>query len=213
MRIITRRWLVAGVLFGILWMFVRGAALTPRGLLGSFLFGLAVGMPVAYVFRRLYEERANLGRTATISLYIVFYILAFSKEIVVANIDVAYRTLVPWSAIEPQVILIPLRVETAFGVTTIANSITLTPGTVTMDHDPDENALYVHVIDGRDIDAVVEPIRDWEDYALHIFDERLNPGDEAPEIRIHPPDYPPEPKSAADPLEHLASREEEDSDE
>jgi multicomponent Na+:H+ antiporter subunit E len=81
-----------------------------------------------------------------------------------------------------------------------------------MDHDPDENALYVHVIDGRDIDAVVEPIRDWEDYALYIFDERLDPGDEAPEIRVHPPEYPPEPKSAADPLDHLASREEEEAD-
>ncbi|WP_336134099.1 Na+/H+ antiporter subunit E [Natronomonas amylolytica] len=210
MSITTRRWLVAGVLFGILWMFVRGAALTPRGLAGSFLFGLAVGMPVAYVFRRLYEEEVDLARTVTIVPYVLFYILAFSKEIVVANVDVAYRTLVPWSAIEPQVILIPLRVETALGVTTIANSITLTPGTVTMDHDPDENALYVHVIDGRDVDAVVEPIRDWEDYALRIFDEPLAPGDEAPEIRVHPPDYPPEPKNAADPMEHLANRGEEE---
>lgn len=212
MSITTRRWLVAGVLFGVLWVFVQGAAFTPRGLLGSFLVGLAVGMPVAYVFRRLYEERVNLARTLTGIPYILLYILTFSKEIVVANVDVAYRTLVPWTAIEPQVILIPLRVETDFGITTIANSITITPGTITMDYDPDENALYVHAIDGRDVDAVVEPIREWEDYALRIFDERLEPGDEAPEIRIHPPDYPPEPKTAATPLEHVGQADEEGAD-
>jgi multicomponent Na+:H+ antiporter subunit E len=197
LTITTRRWLVAGVLFGVLWVFVQGSAPTPRGITGNFLVGMAVGMPVAYVFRRLYEERFDLGRTVTIVPYIVFYIVAFSKEILIANLDVAYRTLVPWSAIEPQVILVPLRVETALGITTIANSITITPGTVTMDHDPDENALYVHVIDGRDIDTVVDPIRDWEDYALRIFDEPLDPDDEAPEIRVHPPDYPPEPKTVA----------------
>jgi multicomponent Na+:H+ antiporter subunit E len=209
MSITTRRWLVAGALFGVLWVFVQGASFTPRGLLGSFLVGLAVGMPVAYVFRRLYEERVNLARTLNGIPYILLYLLTFSKEIVVANVDVAYRTLVPWTAIEPQVILIPLRVETDFGITTIANSITITPGTITMDHDPDENALYVHAIDGRDVDSIVGPIREWEDYALRIFDERLDPGDEAPEIRVHPPDYPPEPKNAADPMEHLANRGEE----
>lgn len=213
MSVTTRRWLVAGTLFGVLWVFVQGAKFTPRGLLGSFLFGLVVGMPVAYVFRRLYEERINLARTLNAIPYIFLYILTFSKEIIVANLDVAYRTLAPWTAIEPQVILIPLRVETDLGITTIANSITITPGTLTMDYEPDENALYVHAIDGRDVDAVVEPIRDWEDYALQIFDERLDPGDEAPEIRIHPPDYPPEPKTAATPLEHVGETvDEEDAD-
>jgi len=79
------------------------------------------------------------------------------------------------------VLVIPLRVERDAAVTTIANSITLTPGTLTMDHDTDTNALYVHTIDGRDPASVVAPIRQWEDYALVIFEEELGPGDPAPE--------------------------------
>jgi len=79
------------------------------------------------------------------------------------------------------VIEFPLRVETDLAITTIANSITLTPGTLTMDHDDDRNALYVHTIDGRDPEAVVAPIRQWEDYALVIFDERRSPGDPVPD--------------------------------
>jgi multicomponent Na+:H+ antiporter subunit E len=192
----TRRWFVAGVLFAVLWVFVRGAALTPRSLAANFLTGLFVGLPVAFVFRRLYEEEVDLAQTVGAIPYVVAYVVVFSKEVVVANLDVAYRVLRPTPQFEPQVVLVPLRVQTALGITTIANSITITPGTVTLDHDPDENALYVHMIDGRDPDEVVEPIRVWENYALEIFDEELSPDDPPPEIRVHPPDYPPEPKTA-----------------
>jgi multicomponent Na+:H+ antiporter subunit E len=195
----TRRWIVAGLLFAVLWVFVSGPAFTPVDVLGSFLVGVAVGFPVAYVFRRLYEEELELRRPVRAIPYVFLYAVVFSKEVIVANLDVAYRVLVPGAVLEPQVILVPLRVETAFGITTIANSITITPGTVTLDYDPDRNALYVHMIDGRDPHEVVEPIRQWEDYALVIFDEERSPSDPAPEITVHPPDHPPEPKSAAEP--------------
>jgi multicomponent Na+:H+ antiporter subunit E len=194
----TRRWLIAGLLFAGLWVFVRGAALRPTSLLTTFLVGLAVGLPVAYVFRRLYEEEIDVGQSLGAVPYIVAYVAVFSKEVIVANLDVAYRVLHPTLQLEPQVVLVPLRVETSLGITTIANSITITPGTITLDHDPDENALYVHMIDGRHPDEVVEPIRVWENYALVIFDEERSPDDPPPEIRVHPPDRPPEPKTVTD---------------
>ena len=193
----TRRWVVAGLLFAVLWLFVSAPKPTVQGLVTTFLVGLAVGLPVAYVFRRLYSEEIDVRQTLTSVPYILLYVLVFLKEVVIANLDVAYRVLVP-GQLEPQVILVPLRVETALGVTTIANSITITPGTVTLDHDPDENALYVHMIDGRDPEAVVEPIRQWERYALRIFDERRSPDDPAPEITVHPPDHPPTPKTVGE---------------
>lgn len=197
----VRRWLVAGVLFGVIWVFVRGASLTLQSLLANLLVGIVVGLPVAFVFRRLYEEEIDIRRPFRTMPYVILYVVVFLKEIVVANVDVAYRVLAPHMPLEPQVILVPLRVETSLGITTIANSITITPGTVTLDHDPDENALYVHVIDGRDPASIVEPIRTWENYALTIFDERRSPADPPPEIRIHPPDHPPDPKPATDRLE------------
>lgn len=194
----TRRWLVAGLLFAVLWVFVSGPKIRLQSVVTVFLVGLAVGLPVAYVFRRLYADEIDIRRTITAIPYAVLYILVFFKEVLVANVDVAYRVLVPGRALEPQVILVPLRVETALGVTTIANSITITPGTVTLDHDPDQNALYVHMIDGRSPEDVVAPIRLWEDYALQIFDERRSPDDPAPEITVHPPDHPPEPKTVSE---------------
>ena len=168
----TRRWPVAGVLFGVLWVFVRGPTFTASALLGQFLFGTVIGLPVAFIFRRLYAETVDLRRIVSTLPAVGGYLFVFAREVVVANVDVARRVLVPGMPIEPEVILVPLRVETDLGVTTIANSITVTPGTITLDHDPEENALYVHSIDGSDLESVVEPIRAWERYALVIFDER-----------------------------------------
>jgi multicomponent Na+:H+ antiporter subunit E len=185
---VTRSWPVAGVLFGVLWVFVHGPALAFDPIVGSLLVGLAVGFPVAYLFRRLYADTVDLRRSLRGVPYAVLYVLTFVREAVVASLDVTYRVLAPSRPIEPEVILIPLRVRTALGVTTIANSITMTPGSLTLDYDPEENALYVHVIDGRSPDEIVDPIRGWEDYALAIFDEDLSPGDPAPSFAVYPPD-------------------------
>ncbi|SDJ48002.1 multicomponent Na+:H+ antiporter subunit E [Halovenus aranensis] len=190
-----RRWLAAGLLFAGVWVFVEGPALRPRSVLATFIIGLAVGLPLAYVFRRLYSETVKVGGILIALPYSLLYISYFLKEVVIANIDVAYRVLAPNMPLRPQVILVPLRVETEVGITTISNSITITPGTITLDHDPEENALYVHAIDGRHPEEIVEPIRQWEDYALVIFDEEAAPSEPAPEITVHPPGHPPEPKT------------------
>lgn len=180
----VRAWPVIGVSLGVLWLFVREVEPTPDAIVGQFLLGLVVGLPIAFLFRRLYADRVDLGRMARAVPYVLLYLLTFSREVVVANVDVAYRVLAPGTRIEPEVILLPLRVRGDFGVTTIANSITITPGTITQDYDAEANALYVHVIDGRDPEAVVAPIRRWEDYALRIFDEELDPDSPAPEIIV-----------------------------
>lgn len=180
----VRTWPVFGVVLAILWLFVRGVDVAFEPMLAQFLIGLAVGLPLAFVFRRLYADRLDVRHVVRAVPAAVRYILAFLREIAVANVDVAYRVLAPGSTVEPEVILIPLRVQTSLGITTIANSITVTPGTLAFDHDPELNALYVHVIDGRNVDKVVEPIRRWEDYALVIFDEELSPEDPATDVAI-----------------------------
>lgn len=180
----ARAWPVVGVALAVLWLFVRGVEAAAAAVAGEFLIGLAVGLPLAFVFRRLYADRVDLGRGLHAVPAALLYLGTFTREVVIANVDVAYRVVAPGPPIEPEVIRIPLRVRTALGVTTIANSITITPGTLTLDHDDERNALYVHVIDGRDIEDVVAPIRAWEDYALVVFAEELDPGDPAPPIAI-----------------------------
>ncbi|MFO8115386.1 MAG: Na+/H+ antiporter subunit E [Halorubrum sp.] len=184
----TRTWPVAGFLFGLIWVFVQGPPLAPEPLLGSLLIGLAVGFPTAFVFRRLYGETVDVPRTIRGIPYALLYALTFVREAIIASLDVTYRVLAPSVPVDSEVILIPLRVRTDLGVTTIANSITMTPGSLTLNYDPEENALYVHVIDGSDPEDIVDPIRDWENYALVIFDEELSPSDPAPNFAVYPPE-------------------------
>ncbi|QLG48034.1 Na+/H+ antiporter subunit E [Natrinema halophilum] len=180
----VRTWPVVGVVFAALWVFVRGLALTPSTLFGGFLAGLIVGLPVAFIFRRLYSKHLDIGRGIRALPYAGLYLAAFGWELLRANVDVSYRVLSPGMPIEPEVILVPLRVESDVAITVIANSITITPGTVTLDYDEDTNALYVHGVNGRDPQAIAEPIHTWEDYALEMFDEDASPSDPPPEIVV-----------------------------
>jgi multicomponent Na+:H+ antiporter subunit E len=182
----TKKWPVMGVLLAVLWLFVRGVALDPMVILGEFLIGLALGLPIAFALRRFYTEQTALARNVRALPYSTLYVAVFLKELLTANVDVAYRVLAPGLKIDPDVVVVPLRVQTDAAITTIANSITLTPGTLTMDYDEETNALYVHGITGRNRQAVLDPIRTWEDYALVIFDEERKPGDPVPEIPSAP---------------------------
>ena len=176
----TRKWPVIGLTLAVLWVFVRGVHLDE--LAGEFLIGLAVGMPVAFVLREFYTTEVTIRGSLRSAPWAARYFTVFVYELLTANVDVAYRVLRPSMPIDPDVIAVPLRVESDAAVTTIANSISLTPGTLTMDHDSETNTLYVHAI-VSDVDSVVAPIRTWEDYALRIFDEDADPSDSAPPAR------------------------------
>jgi multicomponent Na+:H+ antiporter subunit E len=192
----TRRWPVFGVVLAVLWLFVRGVPVDPvsgpggalRDVLGEFLIGLGVGLPVAFVLRRMYRSQVDLRPLPRVIPPALAYVGAFVVELISANFEVAYRVLSPRMPIDPEVVELPLRVESDLGITAIANSITMTPGTLTMDYDENRNTLYVHAIYCDDPEDIVAPIRTWEDYALRIFDEPRDPDDVARNPHVYDPD-------------------------
>lgn len=70
--------------------------------------------------------------------------LFLSKEIVLANIDVVKRVLGPKNKVNPRVVRIPSPQRTDLGLVIYANSITLTPGTVSMQVTPE--SITVHAL-------------------------------------------------------------------
>ena len=81
-------------------------------------------------------------------------------KVAVANIDVAYRVLHPKMPIDPELVTLPRRLESEFGETTLANSITLTPGTVTVD--VDQGHFLVHALTkgaADDLEAIQTRVR------------------------------------------------------
>jgi multicomponent Na+:H+ antiporter subunit E len=73
-------------------------------------------------------------------------------QILLSSLDVAYRVLHPARPIDPRVIKIKNPCRTPLGTALLANSITLTPGTVTLDAGPAE--LVVHSVSEEAADAL-----------------------------------------------------------
>ena len=69
------------------------------------------------------------------------YFFFLGKEIILANIDVIKKIFNP-ASIDPQIATIPVQKHTNISKVTYANSITLTPGTVTMELNDDELVVY-----------------------------------------------------------------------
>lgn len=79
-----------------------------------------------------------------LSLRLLPYWLFLAKEIIVANVDVIKRILKPGHSISPQIITLPVSQQTDLTKVIYANSITLTPGTVTLALSEDK--LIVHAL-------------------------------------------------------------------
>ncbi|MNL15654.1 Na(+)/H(+) antiporter subunit E [compost metagenome] len=60
---------------------------------------------------------------------------------------------------QPGIFAYPLRLTTDFEITLLANLITLTPGTLSVDVSEDKTTLYVHAIDCSNIEAAKNDIR------------------------------------------------------
>jgi multisubunit Na+/H+ antiporter MnhE subunit len=80
-------------------------------------------------------------------------------EISRANLRLAALVLNPLRANRPRFVRVPVRVRSDAAVTALANLITLTPGTLTVDVAPDRTSLLVHVFDLEEEAAAVAEIQ------------------------------------------------------
>ncbi len=76
--------------------------------------------------------------------WLMVYLFIFTWECIKANFDVAYRVLHPAMPIKPGIVRVKLGLKTNIAKTILANSITMTPGTISVDIIGDE--IYVHWI-------------------------------------------------------------------
>ncbi|MBI4743491.1 MAG: Na+/H+ antiporter subunit E [Actinobacteria bacterium] len=88
------------------------------------------------------------------------YVLILLKEVIMANLDVAERVLDPQLPIEPAVVRLKSPVKGELAQTALANSITLTPGTLTIDIKGDE--FYIHCLAEEYVEGIFEgPLQKW----------------------------------------------------
>lgn len=95
-----------------------------------------------------------------IRLYRILKLLAvFLREFTLSVFRVARLVLSPTMRFTPAAFRFPLTLEHDRQITLLANMITLTPGTLTVDVTEDRSALIVHAIDCPDVEAARADIR------------------------------------------------------
>ena len=89
-------------------------------------------------------------------VFAVLLALAFFRDLVISSVQVARAVLAGRGAAEPRFVVVPLRAaRTGTEITLVANYITLTPGTLTVDVSEDGSTLLVHsLLSGDSGDAV-----------------------------------------------------------
>lgn len=97
------------------------------------------------------------------------FVAFFAWQLVRASAVVAWEVVTPRNRIHEGIVAAPLRTSSAGVITLIANAVSLTPGTLTLEVQQHPPVLYVHILHLRTIDEVRRDIRHLEDLALAAF--------------------------------------------
>ncbi len=116
---------------------------------------------IAYFVLRLASNRADRGSYFNRVWIVLGFVLYFLRELVVANVKMAYYTLSPLRSLKPAILGVPLRDDlTDVEIMVLTSMITLTPGTLSLDVSADRKILFVHFMHVEDADAVVREVKD-----------------------------------------------------
>ena len=124
--------------------------------LEEIIFGAILSVLAGFVSKNLLVKKSmrmlNPVRWAMFIVYLFYFFVEMAK----ANFDVAYRVIT--GKINPGIVKISPGLKTDLGAAMLANSITLTPGTLTVDIDEKSNDLYIHWINVKDEALKKKPV-------------------------------------------------------
>jgi len=137
------------------------------------IIGIFVSGFVSFMTGDMFVKRPYLFKHISRYLWFLYYIPLFIWECIKANVDVAYRVGHPDLLINPGIVKVKTTLKSDTALTFLANSITLTPGTMSVDIDAENGFLYIHWIDVKDKDtqkATEFIVKKFEDILRRIFE-------------------------------------------
>lgn len=138
-----RKRLAQFIIYFVMWILLTWSWKTPS-LKQDLMAGVVVALIVTILTRKLFPEDIVRLLNPRRFFFAIIYIPYLVYYILLANLDVAYRVLNPYLPIKPGIVKVQTSLKNDFAKTILANSITLTPGTLTVEVDGDY--FYVHWI-------------------------------------------------------------------
>ena len=125
---------------------------------GEFTFilitsGVVASLIVAYLSHDIFVGKADLKTETGRVFKFIVYIPWLLWEIILANVEIAYLVLSPKPLVDPQIVRFKNDLKTDLGIVTLAHSITLTPGTVTVDANREE--FVIHAIWQKSAEGII----------------------------------------------------------
>lgn len=123
---------------------------------GQLLIGALLGWAVPLYTARFWPEQVKVRRP----LLLIRFIAVVLYDIVVANITVARWILGRQDALQPAFVVMPLALRSEAAISLLANTISLTPGTVSVFLSADHRCLIVHSLNTTEPDELLATIRE-----------------------------------------------------
>lgn len=122
---------------------------------GHLLLGLLLGWAIPLFTRHFWPEKVRIARPLVLFKFIVIVLF----DIIVANLIVAALILGRPKKLRPVFVELPLDLRNELAISMLANTITLTPGTVSVQLAGDHSHLVVHALHETDSEALVKKIK------------------------------------------------------
>jgi multicomponent Na+:H+ antiporter subunit E len=149
-------------ILAIVWVLITGSASPANILVGLGAAALALAI--------VREPGRRLARYRVRPLHLLMLALTFLKELALSAWTVAVTVVSPRMEVGPGIFAFPLTVTRDFEITLLANLITLTPGTLSVDVSDDRKTLFVHALDCSDPQAARRAIAEgFERRILEAF--------------------------------------------
>lgn len=149
----------------IIWLFLAGTNIQ------EIIVGVIVSLLLSIIFFSKAAIFSEIKLNPKSIVFSLIYIFVFSIELIKSNFDVAKRVVQRKVPINPGIVKVRTKLKSKLGRVILANSITLTPGTLTVETNGED--YYIHWIDitAGDIEGATEMIiKKFEKYLEVIFD-------------------------------------------
>lgn len=141
---------LSNILLMLIWVFLTGSYS-----IENFSFGFVFSFFILWIIAR----KSGKNKYFRILPRIIGFLFFFLWEMVKANIQVAIEVITPTHNMKPGIVSVPLDAKTDVEITFLANLITLTPGTLSLDVSTDRSVLYVHSMYVHDKQEFIDDIK------------------------------------------------------
>lgn len=132
----------------------------------NFMSGFVLGYLVLWLVQRVAGPSNYFKKVSQVISFVLFFVGALIR----ANLRVAYEVITLTHTMRPGVVAVPLELQTDAAITLLANLITLTPGTLSLDVSADRRILYVHTMYVDDVEQFRREIKEgFERRVMEVF--------------------------------------------